>query len=264
MAFQNEMKGTSGGFKKDSQFIQAVTKNTFIHFPTADETPCLRRTRSIPANMWLLKEEREEEIGRCSSSPGRWHYAADTENSTEITQAHKGFKEIIQAHKGLGLQQSNGTDAIDNELDMEDSVTVMMKNIPCGCSQQQVLDAIADVGFKELLEFFYLPTRRSKALGYAFVGFADPQTTKRFASAISGYRFQSRLSSKVVSVAPARVQGLKNSVDQFRRTQVMSKRSFVLSGAEGEDSFRRSQASPFLFEAKPVKIRPDPFGVAVI
>ena len=66
----------------------------------------------------------------------------------------------------------------NKSLDIKDSVTVMMKNIPCGCSQQQVLDAIADVGFADLHMFFYLPTRRSKSLGYAFVGFADVPTTR--------------------------------------------------------------------------------------
>ena len=144
-----------------------------------------------------------------------------------VAQSHSNK----HSHKGLhtARQQSKQNDACDNELAMEDTVTVMMKNIPCGCKQQEVLDAIADVGFKDVLEFFYLPTQRCKALGYAFAGFADPQTTRMFAKAISGYRFQSRSSSKVVSIAPARVQGLQNNLNQFKPCQGMSKRDFRIS-----------------------------------
>jgi hypothetical protein len=79
--------------------------------------------------------------------------------------------------------------------------TVMVKNIPCGCSKKEVLVAIAEAGFR--CEFFYLPARRDKYLGYAFVGFPDPHTTQEFAKAMTGYRFTTRNSPKTLEVVPA-------------------------------------------------------------
>jgi RNA recognition motif-containing protein len=106
----------------------------------------------------------------------------------------------------------------------EEVYTVMVRNIPCSCKRQEVLDAIEEVGFKDRYEFFYLPTRYSKYLGYAFIGFPDPRTTKEFTEAMTGYRFRSRSSQKVISVVPAHIQGLGNNMRHFQDLYVMRTR----------------------------------------
>lgn len=103
-----------------------------------------------------------------------------------------------------------------------DCLTVMMKNIPCACSRQDVLDAIASVGFEDLYDFFYLPIRSHKEnVGYAFVGFPDASLTQRFADAMNGYQFSARRSQKIVSIAPAKIQGLNANREHFQTTRSM-------------------------------------------
>jgi hypothetical protein len=106
--------------------------------------------------------------------------------------------------------------------------TVMIRNIPCGCSREDVLQAIDSVGFNGLYDFFYLPRRRYKTMGYGFIGFPDPHLTRSFAESMTGYRFPTRNSKKVVSVVPARIQGLNSCLDHFKSTRAMhSKQSQV-------------------------------------
>jgi len=103
--------------------------------------------------------------------------------------------------------------------------TVMIKHIPCRCSQKEVLDAVSDVGFGERYNFFYLPIRRvhMRNFGYAFIGFPNPETTAKFAVAMTGYRFPCRRSPKACAVAPARVQGPCDSGQHVRRPQSVAR-----------------------------------------
>lgn len=109
--------------------------------------------------------------------------------------------------------------------------TVMMKNIPCACTRQEVLNAIEQVGFQTAFDFFYLPIRNHKEnLGYAFVGFPDPSTTRQFAQAMTGFRFTSRKRSpKVISVVPARIQGLTNCREHLQKNRIKPKWSPIFS-----------------------------------
>lgn len=114
--------------------------------------------------------------------------------------------------------------------------TIMVKNIPCRCSRAEVLAAIDVVGFGGLYDFFYLPVQRGhrQNSGYAFVGFADASATLRFRVAMSGYRFPGRCSEKVVSVVPARIQGLDKTAEHFSRTRALGSKwspIFVLGDA---------------------------------
>jgi len=95
-------------------------------------------------------------------------------------------------------------------------ITVMIKNIPCKASEQDILNGIESVGFLDHMNFFYLPRKNASNLGYAFVGFPDPKTTEMFAEAMTGFRFTSQGSPKIVNVVPARVQGVRKCKEHFR------------------------------------------------
>jgi hypothetical protein len=105
--------------------------------------------------------------------------------------------------------------------------TLMIKNIPCRCTHQEVLDAIDSLGFGDLYNFFHLPIRRGHGqnFGYAFLGFADKETTKMFADAVTGFRFANRNSSKACAVAPARIQGFICNVDHFQKLRSVRRKN---------------------------------------
>lgn len=118
-------------------------------------------------------------------------------------------------------------DEIDSEVLSGEFSTLMLKNIPCRSSQQEVLDAIDAVGFGDRYNFFYLPIRRghTQNFGYAFIGFGDKKTTIEFAMAMTGYRFPGRRSPKSCAVAPARIQGFWSNMEHFQKTQCMRRKN---------------------------------------
>lgn len=97
---------------------------------------------------------------------------------------------------------------------------VMIKNIPCSCTKEDVLQAIADLGFGNHY-FFHMPVPGGAAgrrynLGYAFVGFTDEDVTSEFVNAMTGYRFygkRGRNSEKECMVVPARAQGFQSTMN---------------------------------------------------
>jgi len=100
----------------------------------------------------------------------------------------------------------------------EDVRTLMIKHIPCRCTREEVLDAIDSLGFEGTYEFFHLPTKRGQHnFGYAFISFWGQQTAIAFQSAMNGFIFRSRQSSKSVCVVPARIQGFAGTNGQHAR-----------------------------------------------
>eukprot|EP00928_Gymnodinium_smaydae_P063092 TRINITY_DN46775_c0_g1_i1.p1 TRINITY_DN46775_c0_g1~~TRINITY_DN46775_c0_g1_i1.p1 ORF type:complete len:573 (-),score=107.29 TRINITY_DN46775_c0_g1_i1:140-1858(-) len=116
--------------------------------------------------------------------------------------------------------------------------TMMLKNIPCRKSQQEVMSHIDVSGFSGTYDFFYLPcdTKFRANLGYAFVNFMTPEDAERFSQAMDGYRFPGSGSNKACAVVPAHVQGLVNNLSAFKRTEVMrSRRKPYFSAIQGVD-----------------------------
>lgn len=115
-----------------------------------------------------------------------------------------------------------------SEREMPNSMTTLMiKNIPCRCSQQEILDAIEEVGFGQAYNFFYLPMTQGQThnIGYVFIGFDEDDVAAQFTAAITGFRFKSRNSSKCCEVVPARLQGFQTNMDHFRSRHCVRKRN---------------------------------------
>ncbi|CAE7366165.1 rbcG, partial [Symbiodinium sp. KB8] len=105
----------------------------------------------------------------------------------------------------------------------EPVTTVMLKNIPCRKTQEEVMLAIDQQGFGARFDFFYLPwdSKFRANRGYAFVNFIVPEDAAKFQSKMTGYRFQNTGSAKVCSVARAHVQGALNNLNALKGTKVM-------------------------------------------
>mmetsp|Transcript_35944 Transcript_35944/g.77766 ORF Transcript_35944/g.77766 Transcript_35944/m.77766 type:complete len:623 (+) Transcript_35944:606-2474(+) len=112
--------------------------------------------------------------------------------------------------------------------------TMMLKNIPCRKSQDEVMNHIDQQGFGGKYDFFYLPrdVKFRANLGYAFINFVTPEDASAFQGNMHGYRFTGSGSTKACQVVPAHVQGLINNLAAFKRTEVMrSSRKPFFQGA---------------------------------
>jgi len=135
----------------------------------------------------------------------------------------------------------------------EPITTMMIRNIPCRCSEEDIMADIEALGFAGKYDFFYLPRdRRQKSnLGYAFINLDCPKSAVNFQAKLQGYRFAASSKSgsrKVCIVQPASVQGLENNYTHFRRTAVMrSDRapSFFSQSSPGEKKALSASASEF-------------------
>lgn len=175
--------------------LPIVEKNTFLHFEkSAAEIPRKQRRQSAPELVY-------QPSSTPTSSPRRF----------EKTQS-LGSSEFV--HERAQNQDARCTG-------QEEVYTVMIRNIPCSCKKQEIINAIAELGFIELHNFFYVPTRHGKTLGYAFIGFSNAELTDEFTRRMTGYRFLRRKSNKVVEIVPASIQGLDNTWEHFKDTSVM-------------------------------------------
>merc|ERR1719267_285001 len=88
---------------------------------------------------------------------------------------------------------------------------MMLKNIPCKRSEEEIMLHIDQLGYGGKYDFFHLPKNRqlSANLGYGFINFKAAEDAARFEIEMTGFRF-SHSSSKRCVVVPARVQGLSN------------------------------------------------------
>lgn len=99
--------------------------------------------------------------------------------------------------------------------------TLMVRGIPCGYSQEQLLQAFDDLGFRGQYDFFYLPRKSHQSnLGYAFVNFVDMEWASRCCMVFNGRPLDATRSKKVCSVCPAHIQGLENLRKHFSHTCV--------------------------------------------
>jgi hypothetical protein len=171
-------------------------KNTFLHIPS-----------ELTQSAWRCRRNSAPELTY------REEFSSEASQSNPMSLPD-GMQEVSS--------MASPSDNVGNELSNNDEVvTLMLKNIPCSCKKWEVVAAIDQSGFMKLANFFYMPMRQSKIIGYAFIGFPSAEITKEFAKAMAGYRFPNKRSAKTMSVVPASVQGFDNNVEYFRGRSVM-------------------------------------------
>jgi len=99
--------------------------------------------------------------------------------------------------------------------------TVMVKNIPCRCSQDEFLDCVHDLGFEGKYGTFHMPGRSNRQnFGYAFLQFRETADVLKFYEKMSGIRIGGRKSQKRIVVVPADVQSLTGTKKVLKRRGV--------------------------------------------
>eukprot|EP00929_Paragymnodinium_shiwhaense_P119791 TRINITY_DN91686_c0_g1_i1.p1 TRINITY_DN91686_c0_g1~~TRINITY_DN91686_c0_g1_i1.p1 ORF type:complete len:273 (-),score=46.23 TRINITY_DN91686_c0_g1_i1:43-861(-) len=95
-----------------------------------------------------------------------------------------------------------------------DTKTLMIKNLPCRVTEEEILEAAEDLGFGGAHNYFHLPVKKTakakakpQTSGYCFFGFETSETAVRFAKAMSGFQFKKRQSDKLVMVTTAHIDG---------------------------------------------------------
>lgn len=102
--------------------------------------------------------------------------------------------------------------------------TMMIRNIPCRCTKEDILWDINALGFEGQYDYFYLPQgrRRQCNLGYAFINFKMPAFATNFQIRMHGQRLATKRrcsnSQKVCEVTSAAIQGLEKNLERFQKT----------------------------------------------
>lgn len=102
------------------------------------------------------------------------------------------------------------------------TTTVMMRNLPNKYTQHMLLEELNQAGFLGTFDFVYLPIDpdTSANRGYAFMNFTDPAWAWMLKMTYEGRKMNSFNSDKVVSVAPAALQGFEANYAHYSTSRV--------------------------------------------
>jgi len=102
------------------------------------------------------------------------------------------------------------------------TTTVMMRNLPNKYTQQMLLTEVNEVGFIGTFDFLYLPIdpETNANRGYCFVNFVSPSASWLFKKAFDGRAMSFFNSKKIVSVAPATLQGFEANYAHYSSARV--------------------------------------------
>jgi len=97
--------------------------------------------------------------------------------------------------------------------------SVMIKNVPCRCSQNEVLSCIHNHGFEGKYDMFHMPKRSARSnFGYAFLHFPHAADASRFHEKMSGVGIPGRISDKRLTIVPANIQSLVGTKQELKKT----------------------------------------------
>lgn len=105
--------------------------------------------------------------------------------------------------------------------------TLMICDIPCRQTIQQLMDAIHAQGFAGTYDLIYMPPQKgrhtpkhSQNMGYAFVNFKQPEYATAFARVFQNFRFPSCYSTKLSYTKPARCQGYEANAEMHAKHRI--------------------------------------------
>jgi hypothetical protein len=113
---------------------------------------------------------------------------------------------------GSDQDPMSGMEAYSDGASMSPITTLMICDIPCRTSEQELMHLLTALGFAGTFDFLYIPVkqrgRRHRGnLGYAFVNFKVAEDASRFAASFVNFSFPGCNSKKLSYVKPAACQG---------------------------------------------------------
>lgn len=204
--------------EQEGRLCRVVMKNTFICVEAVcaedPEDPedvrhilTLRRCVSCPSIVSTSSEDRHSLVSKDALTQVK----RTTSGSSESTTGTEGATSREQSSRGTSGE-------LPSYEEDENLTTLMLKNLPCRLTKDEIKEMIAERGFLEHLKFIYLPVRGAQGLGYAFVGLTSPEIAKEFTEKVWGVTFKSRSSKKVLTVIPAH----RKKVPEAKGSQISS------------------------------------------
>jgi len=197
--------GTSGD--ADECELELVVQNSFLHaVPLARRSE--KRRSSCPPRMHADGEPAYSGSAKTSAAADHWYQCGSDGAVDSHGDEHSGYANWTDTVTSTN-SSAHRDDDVQHQMGHDGFCTVMVKNMPCRCKPEELRAAITDVGCGGGLDFLHIPVKRGHRTncGYAFAGFTTHAAAVRFRERMSGYRFGSRSSDKVVEVVPAHIQG---------------------------------------------------------
>jgi len=123
--------------------------------------------------------------------------------------------------------------------------TLMICDIPCRQTIEQIIDVINQQGFTSTFNLVYMPSKRPKYvqnMGYAFANFQTSQYATAFAEAFQNFRFPNSLSKKMSYTKSAHHQGYADNVNRYIKQGAMGCLVIfdddAVHGGEGQKMFQ--------------------------
>jgi hypothetical protein len=157
---------------------------------------------------------------------------ASEEQTCMISTAATSRRESASSDALRIISPSGRCDRLSKYVNEEVAkTTIMIRNIPCRCTQDELLEEIEDV--VPGVDFLYLPKshKREGNLGYAFANFVEPRLAVEFLDRFQGSPFAKHpRSAKRAEVGYALLQGFRENVKFYRRSKVAKSehRPFVM------------------------------------
>eukprot|EP00928_Gymnodinium_smaydae_P100396 TRINITY_DN983_c0_g1_i1.p1 TRINITY_DN983_c0_g1~~TRINITY_DN983_c0_g1_i1.p1 ORF type:complete len:396 (-),score=44.08 TRINITY_DN983_c0_g1_i1:258-1445(-) len=120
--------------------------------------------------------------------------------------AEQDFQRIVEEE--IVIDEHQGKSAQD-WLGPEPSVTtLMLKNIPCRLTRENVTEELRELGFAGLHDAMHIPSRSNGSnKGYGFINFVTADVARRAADTLNGHMFKGTESTKLCQVTVAAFQG---------------------------------------------------------
>mmetsp|Transcript_60396 Transcript_60396/g.141185 ORF Transcript_60396/g.141185 Transcript_60396/m.141185 type:complete len:455 (-) Transcript_60396:155-1519(-) len=130
-----------------------------------------------------------------------------------------GVAQVAQAEQAVDAQMAGSKDI---PSDWHGKTTVMLRNLPNKYNQQMLLEDLNTSGFLGTFDFLYLPIdpETNANRGYCFINFTDPSFAWMLKCTYEGRKMGRFNSDKVVSVAPAALQGFEANYAHYSTARV--------------------------------------------
>mmetsp|Transcript_103492 Transcript_103492/g.183845 ORF Transcript_103492/g.183845 Transcript_103492/m.183845 type:complete len:346 (+) Transcript_103492:69-1106(+) len=201
----------------ESPTSRIKVKNTFLEFDdelSLQEDGWRRRQQSEPSPSVHRRPWEDEEIIEIPKSLRHQRWADEDEGDLSDRSTRVSSEERqIEDPAAQPVAEVEG---------WEEVYTVMMRNLPNKYSRKLLVQEILEAGFGEAYNFLYLPMDHQTGAnrGYAFINFVSPSLAQRFKLTYEGKSMKSFNSTKVVTVAPAALQGFEANLEHYSSARV--------------------------------------------
>jgi hypothetical protein len=173
-----------------------------------------------------------DEVQRPSSAPAKYGcgmHSGEAEGKPCHANALASPEHFHQSHGFQNVrnsQQANQEDIVWNKYGYneayeycDEATTVMLCNIPCRVKLEEIIQAVASLGFDGTYDLLHAPGPKRRHphltsttnIGYAFINFVTPEYADQFMKVFTGFCFEGRHSEKVGLAKLARIQGFHNN-----------------------------------------------------